>query len=292
MFKPSKRVEGAHSAGIWCVGWSGSSNIITGSLEGNVKLWNSELKLTAESQTRLMGITSVCSFKDGSKAVASCQDGSISFMETEKLSDIATIQAGVQEAWTSCLSPTEEVVASGSHRGQVKIWSATDFREGATLETNCGFILNSAFSSDASKLATVGIDGVLNIFDVATQSVTHKIDAHSLPTRCVKFMPEGNLILTASDDRHVSAHDARTGTVINSFSHAGMALSVDIAPDQRHFAVGCSNHTVSIWDIGMQRSLHNFDSQHSESVWGVSFNSSGQRLASVGDDGLLQLYDC
>ena len=96
-------------------------------------------------------------------------------------------------------------------------------------------------------------------------------------------------------------YDTTSGTLINTFSHKGMCFSVDTAPDGRHFAVGCADSSVYLWDLGMQRKVQAFE-QHTNIVWGVSYNKNGhnghdsshgrkQVFASVGDDALLQLYE-
>jgi WD40 repeat protein len=66
-------------------------------------------------------------------------------------------------------------------------------------------------------------------------------------------------------------YDTISGTLINSFAHPGMALNVDASPDHRHFAVGCADHNVMLWDMGMQRHIQSFD-QHSDSVWCVGYD--------------------
>lgn len=291
MYKASKRLENAHRDAIWSLSWN-SVGVLSGSLDGSSKHWNHDLELQGESSPQNMGITSIVAFREGDRAVTCCQDGKISFLNTPTMQQDNSIDAGLQEAWTVSISPSDDVIASGNHKGALNIWSVSDCTRAISLETGCGFIMSSDFSPDGGQIATTGTDGILNIIDIATQSVAHKIDAHALPTRCVKYMPDGDLVLTASDDRHVCVFDTRTGTPINSFSHTGMALSLDISPNQKHFAVGCSNHTVSIWDIGMQRVFQTLDSQHTEPVWAVSYSNDGLRLASAGDDALLQLYEC
>ena len=291
MFKPSKRIENVHKEGVWAVSWCGTG-LLTGALDGTTKVWTHELKAGGQCRTRSMGVTSIGSFKDGSRALSCCQDGTISIFDVPSMSDVYTISAGPMEAWTACLSPTETLIAAGSHSGAIKMYSGSEFATRSEILTHCGFITNLSFNDDATKVASVGMDGALNVVDAVAERIIHKIDAHALPVRSVKFMHDANLVLTASDDRHVCAFDARTATPINSFAHAGMALCLDVSADHKHFAVGCSNHAVSIWDIGMQRNVHLFDSQHSEPVFGVSFSQSGQILASVGDDALLQLYEC
>ena len=132
---------------------------------------------------------------------------------------------------------------------------------------------------------------MLNTFDVQTQANVLKVEAHALPTRCVKYSPDGQLIYTGSDDRHVCVIDARAGHIINSFSHAGMVLSLDCSPDSRHFVVGASNHTLSYWDLGMQQCLQSFSGQHTEQIWGVHFNESGNKIVSVSQDASIHIYE-
>ena len=84
------------------------------------------------------------------------------------------------------------------------------------------------------------------------------------------------------------------GNLINSFSHSGMAFSIDASSNNRHFAVGCADYTVSIWDLGLQKRLQCYSDIHKDQVWGISYDKSdhiGTRFASVGDDGLIQIYE-
>ena len=215
------------------------------------------------------------------------------FYNLPDLEEIGIIDAGLLEAWTICLSPHDDVLVAGNHRGDVNIWSMQEGRElVTTLETNNKFILSTAFSPDL-KLATAGIDGNINIFDITTRQIIHQIGAHALPARSVTFSQQGNLVFSASDDRHVSVFDVVSGTVVNTFSHAGMCLSVDTSPDHRHFVVGCSDSKVLLWDLGMQKFIRSYD-QHKDQVWGVSYDKQdgiGRKFASVGDDYLLQVYE-
>ena len=280
------------SDSIWALNWS-RGNLLTGSLDGSVKYWSNSLGLTSSGISHKIGVTSVVSSKDGSIGVASYQDGTIRLLNLPDLSEISVIEAGVLEAWTVCLSPSDDVLVSGSHHGSVNIWSMQAGHEKvATLQASDKLILGTSFSSDY-KLATSGVEGMLHVFDMNTQQIVHKVDAHGLATRSVVFSPDGNLIYSASDDRHVCVFDTNSGSIINSFSQSGMAFSVDASPDGRSFAVGCGDHSVSVWDLGMQRRVHSFE-QHSDCVWGVKYDPQdglGKRFASVGDDALLQVYE-
>jgi WD repeat-containing protein 61 len=295
--KTGHKLEGAHADNVWSL-YFGGGHLLSGSLDGTVKLWTpsddgSGLKCTAQSSKQKVGVTSIVALQDFSTAVVSYQDAKIRFFSIPSLVETETLDPGLLEAWTVCVSPDDGVLVSGTHKGSVNIWSMQPGHEKiATLETHNKFILSAAFNADG-KLATAGIDGFVNVFDMSTQQVVHKVEPHALAARSIVFSPDGHLIYTASDDRHVSIYDTLSGTIINSFSQSGMAYSVDASQDYRHFVVGCADSTVAYWDLGMQRCLHRFDS-HSDQVWGVQFDKAdrtGKRFASVGDDALIQIYE-
>jgi WD repeat-containing protein 61 len=289
MLKPTRRIEGAHKDGIWSVQWE-NGLICTGSLDGTSKLWNQDLTPVATSKQQKLGITSVALSPENRFVISCSQDSQLSFMDFT-MTEIAHIDPGFLEAWTISLSPHHDVISAGTHRGSIALWSVQNKECLGNLETGNKFVLSTDFQPTGTKLASTGVDGMLNIFDLQTTQLVAQIEAHAMSARTVRFSRDGNLIFTVSDDRHATVFDARTHTPINSFSHSGMALCLDTSPDDRHFLVGCANHSISYWDLGMQSCVQSFDSQHSEQVWGVSFNDNGDQFVSVGDDGLMQLYE-
>ena len=193
-----------------------------------------------------------------------------------------------------CLSPNDDVLASGTQKGHIQIWSMQDSHElVGTLETGNKMVLSTAFNIDA-KLVSASIDGYVNLFDVSTQTVLHNFRAHALPIRSVCFSPGGKVIYTASDDAHVAVHDVNSGKLIQQFSHKGMAFSVDASQDHRHFAVGCADGSTHIWDLGRRRKVQTFE-QHNNQCWNAQYNkydmNNKQMFASVGQDALLQVYE-
>ncbi len=293
--RPVVKADGAHADNIWSVTWS-HGDLITGSLDGTIKIWsvsNDSITSKFQSSKQKVGVSSLAAVQDGSIAAVCYQDSVIRFYDLINKREVASIDPGLFEAHSISFSPADDVLVSGNNRGGVNVWTMQEGHEKvATLETDNKQILSTAFSIDA-KLACAGIDGVVNIFDMNTQQILHKLEAHALPIRSVAFSPEDDLLYTASDDRHVNVYDVRSGALVSSFSHSGMAYSVDASPDFRHFAVGCADYTVTVWDLGMQRRVQKFD-LHADQVWGVSYDRSdhtGRRFASVGDDAMIQIYE-
>lgn len=292
------RLAAAHEEPIWSATWC-QGDLLTASLDGSMKLWDvvsssSAISAKYSSSKQKIGATSIAAVQDGSTAVVCYQNGQIKFFDIiNKVETNETIEAGLLESWSICLSPGDDVLASGNKKGEVILYSMQPGHERlTTLQTHNKFILSAQFSIDG-KLAVASMDGFVNLFDMETQQVVHKIEAHAQPIRSVVFSPAGDLLYTASDDRYVSVFDVKSGQNINSFSHGGIALGVDASSDLRHFIVGSADKSVSVWDLGMQRCEQRLEGCHTDRVTAVSYDRSdatGKRFASVGDDGHIQLY--
>jgi len=62
-------------------------------------------------------------------------------------------------------------------------------------------------SPDGKYIASGAIDGIINIFDVASQKLVHTLEGHAMPIRSLCFSPDSQLLLTASDDGHMKLYD-------------------------------------------------------------------------------------
>ena len=313
--KPSAKVEVAHIEGIWCAEFCGEDRLLTGSLDGTVKYWSTSSLGKALGSTKRedgrTGITSVVASvnTERSMAAACFQDSTIRFynllengieemkvFDDKKQTEVGDkLECGYLEAWSISLAPDGLTIAAGNHAGAVNLFSLeTGHEKIATYETKGKLILSTAFSPSVQnqRMACSSADGTVYIFDVLNQQLLSKLEHHRLPARSVKFSPDGHLVYSASDDRQVCVYDTLSGTIVNQFSHAGMALSVDASQDHRHFCVGSSDGAVSLWDLGMQRCEQTYHA-HTDQVWGVAYDpkdAACRRFVSVGDDALIQMY--
>lgn len=131
--------------------------------------------------------------------------------------------------------------------------------------------------------------GNLHIIDIIQRAEVKNIEAHKLGIFDMKFA--GEILITAGGDGALKIWDKRSFNLIISIQASEKSARViAVAPDNKYFAVGFSDHQIRIYDTV------NFDnvntlSGHKNSVFALSFSNDGNYLLSSGRDAMLKIWD-
>lgn len=79
-----------------------------------------------------------------------------------------------------------------------------------------------AFSNDSSKMATCGLDGIVNIINVKTFEIIHTLERihQGDVVFCVTFSMDGKLLATGGEDLSIKLIDVETAYLVYSFENA------------------------------------------------------------------------
>jgi WD40 repeat protein len=117
------------------------------------------------------------------------------------------------------------------------------------------------FSPDGKTLATG--DGQITLWDLSRRTVTQRMNAHGDQIRSVAFSPDGHTIASAAQDRVV--------------------LTWEVKPQSQR-------STADPLAINWHNVLNRYRG-HTNAVWNLAFSPRGDRLASAGKDGAIQIWD-
>src|SRR5262249_22072113 len=131
-----------------------------------------------------------------------------------------------------------------------------------------------AFGSDGERLASVGGDGAVRIWNSKTGKVIRELEnAHRGVACCVAFHPHGNHLASVGADRRVKVWDLTTDPPCkvfecpcdadNPYGTAYAAAFSPLAPD--HLVVG-SNGVVTIWDWKAEKAVHTFPGHETDRI--------------------------
>jgi WD40 repeat protein len=129
---------------------------------------------------------------------------------------------------------------------------------------------------------------------------THTLTHHAgIPVRSLCFTPDGTLLISGCDQGHLYVHDIssfeKNQTILMVAAilsaHKSYILSISPLPDSKRFLTCSADKTVKVWDVSTPNNgpIHTFTG-HEKIVWNIASSLDGRRAATVGDDGLLQVY--
>jgi WD40 repeat protein len=148
-----------------------------------------------------------------------------------------------------------------------------------------GGVSGIAFSPDGSLLASVGFDGTVRLWTVATGAEYEKFSGHAHATGRLAFSRDGRLLAFAGNNGSVILWEWKeSGPPRTLPGRNGEVSSIAFSPDVSLLAYADDSETVGIWEIGAD-ATHGFTS-HGGNVQDVAFSPDGQLLASAGG------YDC
>lgn len=194
-------------------------------------------------------------------------------------------------------------IASASYDKTVRIWDAMDGNNVLTYHGHWDRVLTVAWSPDGNLLASAGNDGTVQIWNPQTGSLVLTYRAHNQPVLALSWSPDGKRIVSASEDRKVLIWETITGQTLHiRHDHSAKVLALDWSLDGRYIASSGEDKLVQVWN--MQPEKTNFFTAwlvhsrgqftyrgHFGRVNAIAWSPNGQRIATVGSDKTLQVWE-
>jgi uncharacterized protein YjbI with pentapeptide repeats len=106
-----------------------------------------------------------------------------------------------------------------------------------------------------------------------------------------EFSPDGNQILSPSQDHSVRLWDAKTGACLQSLSgHSATVSYASFSPDGRFIVTASHDKTVRIWDAVKGSCVQTLKG-HTSSVASSSFSPDGKLVVSASHDDTLRIWE-
>jgi len=269
-------------------------HIVSGSYDGTMRKWDCETGLLVGEPWEGKGghILALALSPDGKTIGCGREDGSVQRWNTD-----GEISEGIwvghsNWVWSVSWSPSGGHIASGSSDGTILIRKADSGKvEVGPIETKQSRVCSLAYSPSGDRIASGGRNQTICIWDSNTgELLVGPIKDLGGWVTSVVWSSDSSKLYSASDE-FARVFDSVSGTELHRFEHNNWLYSVALSPKHNVLACVGYNGVAQLWDTESYQPLGKpFTSEHSVTLYCVSFSRDGRYLAYAGDDNRITLW--
>ena len=187
-------------------------------------------------------------------------------------------------------SPDGKYLVTASYDRTARLWNVAS---GEVIQIFGGLkygIESVSFSPDGKHIVTVGLEEG-RVWDIGTGQTIHILSGPgSSKFLKVTYSPNGQKILTGSDDRTARLWDSSTGNEIQAFLHPKAVNAVAFSPKGNEIVTGCEDGNIRVWDSVSGLLIQEISGRQSR-IADLELSPSGKLLLSASSDHTVRLWD-
>lgn len=253
------------------------------------------LSYAQDAKTVLSGHSDlICgvSFHPGDKQIATTGSWDYTTMiwDINTAKNIHTL-TGFSDAQISCTYSHDGklLITAGSDK-KIHVYQTKNWNEMFSFECPAT-IWYIDISPDNKTLAAGCWDGNIYLFDMKTKKST-KLSGHKDNVNCVNFSPDGNYLVSASEDNTLMIWDIHKQNVTRTLiAHSKSVMICKYSPDGKKILSGSDDNQAILWNAKSGNPIHRFDMP--DMVRAVAFSPNGKWLAASGasKDASIRIFD-
>jgi dipeptidyl aminopeptidase/acylaminoacyl peptidase len=147
-----------------------------------------------------------------------------------------------------------------------------------------------SFSPDGEHLLIAEQYGVAQVFDIATGNPATPPLKSGWGLRQSCYSPDGNLIVTANEDKTACVWKASDGKLLLTLAHANKVMSATFSPDGRRIVTAGLDHLAQVWNAitgAPELTLKG----HTDGVLFAKFSPDGRWIVTASRDRTARIWD-
>lgn len=232
--------------------------IVTGNVLGQIRFWDvSQLQGECRAEFQELGPTSAMAFRSDGRLLAvgnDRQSATVRLWDATRAEVVGQL-GGFDDCATSlCISPDGAMLACGAQSGQITLW---------------------------------------DVENPSANELRYRLHGHTLEINSMAFAADGQRLVSASSDHTVRVWSVASGTELYMLPADKHNSSVACHPTASTFAYLAPDdhiHVAELTDVAPRQIYQRFPSL-TNIVYAMVFSPDGCRLASVGMDHVVRIWD-
>lgn len=157
------------------------------------------------------------------------------------------------------------------------------------LAGNPGTVWSVDFSADGQDIAAAIEDGSVRLWNIETQTVTKRFNAHRGAVWMVKFHPTRPIVATCGDDSRVKLWDSSSFELLKEWHAENTVRGIAFSPNGKRIIAGDREGVIHVYDIDSGEELAT--ASQSGSILAIDYSSDGKLIATAGSDKIVRVWD-
>lgn len=149
------------------------------------------------------------------------------------------------------------------------------------------------WNSEGTKLASCGDDARVVVWDIETKKEFKILIGHEQTIYYIEWNEDGDKIYSAGKDGKVLVWDVVNERVLLDINpHYYEIWALSLSPNEEFLAIVGKDKSLTVFDVNSPTAEEIYkNTSHQETSAAVKWNSDGKKIATVGYDGKLIIYD-
>lgn len=282
---PPKLTLPGHAGGTYFARFTpDGQRVITGGADKVARVWESDSgKMALELRGHTDGVTGTDVTPDGKRICTSSQND-----QTARVWDAANGKSLFeikQERLASAeFSPDGKQILAVADQGDAVLWDAVSGQRLYQLASpyaqmrGASWLYSARFSPDGNRVALV--DWWPAVCDVTTGKALFDLEGHTNQVRDIDYSPDGQWLVTASEDHTARIWRAATGKSMAVLPHDAEVIWATFSPGGRWIVTGTADRVIRVWDAASRKKVSEIDVRPKELV-SFALSPDGNFLVTV-----------
>lgn len=187
--------------------------------------------------------------------------------------------------------PFGNIAITVSHDESIVIWDFSQNKIVNMIELGDGLLSAVAISPGGNYFVVGSERGQIFLYDFNTQNMISSDKIHKGKVTDIVFSENEKIFFTSSTDGNIMQYDIEKKNIVKGVSFPSQVICMGISLESKQIAAGTENGHIFILNTEDISSFETISSAHKDWVTGLTFSPDGTKLASVGWDFKLNIFD-